>query len=154
MSDGVGHRAIRICRYEGGFLMADLLVTQLINEAIKVREQAYAPYSKFKVGAALLGKSGKIYTGCNVENASYGATICAERNAVAKAVSEGERLFTALAVVTDCDPPGAPCGICRQFLSEFGLDLRIILANFKGEIIESNLREYLPVAFTPDSLND
>lgn len=134
--------------------MADLLVTQLINEAIKVREQAYAPYSKFKVGAALLGKSGKIYTGCNVENASYGATICAERNAVAKAVSEGERLFTALAVVTDCDPPGAPCGICRQFLSEFGLDLRIILANFKGEIIESNLREYLPVAFTPDSLND
>ncbi len=154
MSDGVGHRAIRICRYEGGFLMADLLVTQLINEAIKVREQAYAPYSKFKVGAALLGKSGKIYTGCNVENASYGATICAERNAAAKAVSEGERLFTALAVVTDCDPPGAPCGICRQFLSEFGLDLRIILANFKGEIIESNLREYLPVAFTPDSLND
>lgn len=134
--------------------MPDSLATQLINEAIKVRELAYVPYSNFKVGAALLGKSGKIYTGCNVENASYGATICAERSAVVKAVSEGERSFTALAVVTDCNPPGAPCGICRQFLSEFGLDLRIILANLQGAIIEATLREYLPAAFTPDSLNE
>lgn len=134
--------------------MPDSLATQLINEAIKVRELAYAPYSNFKVGAALLGKSGKIYTGCNVENASYGATICAERSAVVKAVSEGERSFTALAVVTDCNLPGAPCGICRQFLSEFGLDLRIILANLQGAIIEATLREYLPAAFTPDSLNE
>lgn len=134
--------------------MSDSLATQLINEATKIRERAYAPYSNFKVGAALLGKSGKIYTGCNVENASYGATICAERSAVVKAVSEGERVFTALAVVTDCRKPGAPCGICRQFLSEFGLDLRIILANLQGVAIEATLGEYLPAAFTPDSLKD
>lgn len=133
--------------------MPDSVATQLINEAAKVRERAYAPYSNYKVGAALLGKSGKIYTGCNVENASYGAAICAERSAVVKAVSEGERMFTALAVVTDSPKPGAPCGICRQFLSEFGLDLRIILANLQGVTIESTLREYLPAAFTPDNLN-
>lgn len=134
--------------------MPDSLSARLIDEATKARERAYAPYSKFKVGAALLGKSGKIFTGCNVENASYGATICAERSAVVKAVSEGELSFTALAVVTDSRKPGAPCGICRQFLSEFGLDLRIILANLEGEIVESNLRDYLPAAFTPESLKD
>ena len=134
--------------------MPDSLAAQLINEARKVRERAYAPYSNFKVGAALLGKSGAVYTGCNVENASYGAAICAERSAVVKAISEGERSFTALAVVTDSRKPGAPCGICRQFLSEFGLDLWIILANLDGVIVESNLRDYLPAAFTPESLKD
>lgn len=134
--------------------MDNPLLTQLISEATKVREQAYAPYSQYKVGAAVLGKSGKIYTGCNVENASYGAAICAERSAVVKAVSEGERSFAALAVVTDGEQPGAPCGICRQFLSEFGLDLPIILANLRGKIIESNLRQYFPAPFTPDSLNE
>jgi cytidine deaminase len=140
--------------FERVMVMPDTIATQLIDAAKKVREQAYAPYSNFKVGAALLGKSGKIYTGCNVENASYGATICAERSAAVKAVSEGERAFTALAVVTDSTKPGAPCGICRQFLSEFGLDLRIILANLQGQTIESTLRDYLPAAFTPDSLKD
>lgn len=132
--------------------MHDPLITQLINAAIQVRERAYAPYSKYKVGAALLGKSGKIYTGCNVENASYGATICAERSAVVQAVAAGEQSFTTLVVVIDSQKPGSPCGICRQFLSEFGVDLKLILANLHEEIIETTLREYYPAPFTTDSL--
>ena len=132
--------------------MDESMVTRLINEAIKVREQAYAPYSHFKVGAALLGKSGKIYLGCNVENASYGATICAERTAAVKAVSEGERSFEALAVVTDSQRPGSPCGICRQFLAEFGLDLKLFLGNLDGEVIEATLADYFPAPFIPESL--
>ncbi|HEX7713078.1 MAG TPA: cytidine deaminase [Bacillota bacterium] len=120
---------------------------RLIAAATEVRERAYTPYSHYKVGAALLGKSGRIYTGCNVENVSYGATICAERSAVVKAVSEGETTFTALAVIADGDLPASPCGICRQFLSEFGGDLRLILANLRGERKEITLRELLPQAF-------
>ena len=134
-------------------MMRDPLITQLINAAIQVRERAYAPYSKYKVGAALLGKSGKIYTGCNVENASYGATICAERSAVVQAVSEGEHSFITLVVVTDSQKPGSPCGICRQFLSEFGVDLKLILVNLHEEIIETTLRDYFPAPFTPASLH-
>lgn len=132
--------------------MEETLKAKLIEEAMKVREKAYVPYSKYKVGAALLGGSGRIYTGCNVENASYGATICAERTAAVKAVSEGETFFKALAVVADSDIPSSPCGICRQFLAEFGTDLALILVNLKGDRIESTLAEYLPAAFTPKYL--
>lgn len=126
---------------------------ELIKAAQQVRELAYAPYSKYKVGAALLGKSGRIYTGCNVENASYGATICAERAAVVKAVSDGEQDFQALAVVVDGEVPSSPCGICRQFLAEFGTGLGLILVNLKGDRIDSTLEEYLPEAFTPKRLS-
>ncbi len=126
---------------------------ELIQSALQAREAAYTPYSHYKVGAALLGKSGRIYTGCNVENASYGATICAERVAVVKAVSEGEKEFEALAVAVDGDEPGSPCGICRQFLAEFGTGLRLILVNLKGDRLDSTLEEYLPNAFTPKRLS-
>jgi cytidine deaminase len=126
---------------------------ELIQKAFQAREAAYAPYSRYKVGAALLGKSGRIYTGCNVENASYGATICAERVAATKAVSEGELQFEALAVAVDGDEPGSPCGICRQFLAEFGTGLRLILVNLKGVRVDSTLEKYLPEAFTPKRLS-
>ena len=122
--------------------------TELIQAAIQARLAAYAPYSNFKVGAALLGKSGRVYTGCNVENASYAATICAERAAAVKAVSEGEREFEALAVVAEGEAPVSPCGICRQFLAEFGTGLRLILMNLKGERIDTTLEAYLPQAFS------
>lgn len=126
---------------------------ELIGIALQAREAAYAPYSRYKVGAALLGKSGRIYTGCNVENASYGASICAERTAAVKAVSEGEREFEALAVAVDGEEPGSPCGICRQFLAEFGTGLRLILVNLKGDCVDATLDEYLPEAFTPKRLS-
>lgn len=122
----------------------------LIAKAMKAREQAYAPYSHFTVGAALLGKSGRVYTGCNVENASYGLSICAERAAVFKAVSEGERDFKAIAVVTEKGV--TPCGACRQVLMEFGEDMQVIVANESGEYRVLTLRELLPEAFTPENL--
>lgn len=120
----------------------------LIAAAARVREHAYVPYSKFKVGAALLGASGRVYTGCNVENASSGATICAERTAVVKAVSEGERDFVALAVVTDVPQPASPCGICRQVLVEFNPELPVIMANLRGEYRVERVSGLLPQAFT------
>ena len=125
---------------------------ELIRIAVEARKKAYAPYSNYQVGAALLGKSGRIYNGCNVENASYGATICAERVAAVKAISEGETGFTALAVAAEGKEPVAPCGICRQFLAEFGLDLFLILANLDGKRIETTLEQYLPASFGPKSL--
>lgn len=121
---------------------------RLIELAKGVREQAYAPYSRFLVGAALLGRSGRVYTGCNVENASYPAGICAERCAVAKAVSEGEREFSAIAVVGDTEGPCAPCGICRQVLAEFGPDIQVIMANLKGNVKVVAAADLLPGAFT------
>jgi cytidine deaminase len=122
----------------------------LIAEAMKAREKAHAPYSRFAVGAALLAKSGRIYTGCNVENASYGLSTCAERVAVFKAVSEGERDFEAIAVVTEKGVP--PCGACRQVLMEFGEDIQVIVANGAGEYRVFALQELLPEAFTPEHL--
>jgi len=111
-----------------------------------VRIEAYAPYSKFAVGAALLTKSGRIITGCNVENLSFGLTICAERAAVFTAVAMGEREFEAIAVVADSKTPVTPCGACRQVLAEFAADLPICSANLEGERFESTLRELLPRA--------
>lgn len=120
---------------------------QLLATARAAREKAYAPYSHYKVGAALRAASGKIYTGCNIENASYGATICAERVAACSAIAAGEKEFLTLAVVTDGPTPGPPCGMCRQFLAEFAPELPIILGNLQGDVVKGNLRDYLPQAF-------
>jgi len=126
---------------------------QLIEMARQVRELAYAPYSHFPVGAALLGRSGRVYTGCNVENASYPLTICAEQAAITKAVSEGEREFKAIAVMTATG--ATPCGACRQILREFGGpdgDLRVIVADTEGRVRTFTIAELLPAGFTPDQL--
>jgi cytidine deaminase len=126
---------------------------QLIEMARQVRELAYAPYSHFPVGAALLGRSGRVYTGCNVENASYPLTICAEQAAITKAVSEGEREFEAIAVMTATG--ATPCGACRQILREFGGpdgDLRVIVADTEGRVRTFTIAELLPAGFTPDQL--
>ncbi len=125
---------------------------ELINLAKKAREKAYAPYSHFKVGAALLTKDGQAFTGCNVENSSFGASMCAERVAIFKAISMGERTFTEIAIVTDAEDPAMPCGICRQVLSEFVQDIKIYAANLKGKIKETTLKELLPYAFTKKDL--
>jgi cytidine deaminase len=120
---------------------------RLIDAAKKARENAHAPYSKFKVGAAILTGDGNIYSACNVENASYGGSVCAERNAVASAVAAGEKTFVQLAIVTQSDPPAAPCGLCRQVLVEFCDDLPILLCNPQGEIVRTSLRELQPLPF-------
>jgi cytidine deaminase len=124
--------------------------TELIDLARKARKRAYAPYSHYRVGAALLGKSGTVYTGCNVENASYSHTVCAERTAVLKAVSEGETEFEAIAVVTRNG--GSPCGACRQVLSEFSPELIIYIADKDGEYRTTTLKQLLPDSFTPAHL--
>ncbi len=123
----------------------------LIRAAKEAREKAYSPYSNFKVGAAVVTPSGKIYSGCNVENVSYGLTNCAERTAIYKAVSEGEHSFIALAVVADTEGPVAPCGACRQVIAEFGIE-QIILGNIKGHTKILSLEEILPYAFTKNDL--
>ena len=123
---------------------------ELIAHAREVRRRAYAPYSHYAVGAALLGKSGRIYEGVNVENASYPVGICAERAAVFQAVSEGEREFEAIAVVSANG--GSPCGACRQVLSEFGLDTLVIAADSHGNYVEKTVAEWLPGAFGPGDL--
>jgi cytidine deaminase len=129
----------------------DELRKKLVEAAMHVRQWAYAPYSNYPVGAALLSASGKIYDGVNVESVAFPTTICAERVAIFKAVSEGEREFSAMAVVTRNG--GAPCGACRQVMAEFGLDWIVLIANEQGEIIrETTLRELLPDAFTPQDL--
>jgi cytidine deaminase len=124
--------------------------SELIERARKSRECAYAPYSKFKVGAALLTKGGKVYTGANIENATFGLTVCAERVALFKAITDGEKKFVKIAVVADKDEPITPCGACRQVLSEFASDLKIICANLKGKTIRYSLRKLLPEAFVKD----
>ena len=119
----------------------------IVNAAKEAREHAHAPYSKFKVGAALLTEEGNVYAGCNVENASYGASVCAERNAVAQAVLVGEKEFMRLAVVTQTSPPSAPCGLCRQVLVEFCDDLPILLCNPEGEFVRTTLKDLQPLPF-------
>ncbi len=122
----------------------------LITLAAQARQRAYAPYSHYRVGAALLTASGKVYTGCNIENVSYGLTVCAERVAALKAVSEGEREFIAIAVVTEHGGP--PCGACRQVLAEFGPDMRVLATDASGNHRIYTLRELLPVPFRPSDL--
>ncbi len=120
---------------------------KLVEAALAAREKAFAPFSGFKVGAALQTESGKIFTGCNIENASYGLTLCAERVAIFKAVSEGERDFTNLAVVADTDSLTPPCGACRQIIWEFCGDAEIILSNLDGKVEVMKMKELLPRAF-------
>ena len=120
---------------------------ELINMAEKAMEKAYAPYSKFKVGAALLCADGRVYTGCNIENASYGASNCAERTAVFKAISEGKREFIKIAIVSSGGDFTYPCGICRQVLSEFMPNGSIVLFSKEQGIKEFTLNELLPYAF-------
>jgi cytidine deaminase len=123
----------------------------LIDAAVQARQWAYAPYSHYAVGAALLTASGRVYDGVNVENAAYPTTICAERVAVFKAVSEGERDFLAIAVATANS--GSPCGSCRQVLAEFGLDTVVLIADAEGKLaLETTVRDLLPGAFTPKDL--
>jgi cytidine deaminase len=125
---------------------------QLIEAALSARLSAYAPYSKYLVGAAVQTKSGKIYTGANVENAAYPDSICAERVAIFKAVTDGERDFKAIAVATE--DGGMPCGSCRQVLAEFSPNVDVIVVNEKGGVVhESPLHELLPGAFGPGNLN-
>ncbi len=122
----------------------------LIQQAIAARELAYAPYSNYKVGAALLTAEGKIYRGCNVENASYGPSMCAERVAVFKAVSEGHKNFEAIAIVTVNG--GAPCGVCRQVLREFAPNLTVIISDLEGTYQLFTLADLLPHSFGPEHL--
>ena len=131
--------------------LSDEIRQQLIEAAMHARRWAYAPYSHYAVGAALITESGKIYDGVNVENAAYPTTICAERVAVFKAVSEGERVFNAIAVVTSNG--GTPCGSCRQVLAEFGTDTVVIVADENGLVVSENtVSELLPGAFLPNDL--
>ncbi|MBC8448461.1 MAG: cytidine deaminase [Chloroflexi bacterium] len=127
-----------------------MIPEQLIGLAQDARQRAYAPYSRFAVGAALLGRSGRVYAACNVENVSYGLSICAERAAVFKAVSEGEREFEALAVVTSCGGP--PCGACRQVLAEFNYQMPVYVADAEGRYRTFTVEELLPGAFMPEDL--
>lgn len=123
---------------------------ELIAAACAERQHSYSPYSRFRVGAALRGKSGTIYLGTNVENASFGLAICAERSAVVRAVSDGEQEFEAIAICADGPEPTAPCGACRQVLLEFGPRMQVLLAGedgLQGEVLEMTVGDLLPHAF-------
>lgn len=131
-------------------MLNEEIAQDLVRRAIAARRLAYVPYSKFPVGAALLTRSGKIYSGCNVENASYGLTVCAERVAIWKAISEGETEFVALAVATNIG--GSPCGACRQVMAEFAPDMPVLIADLSGQATATSVAELLPLAFTPQHL--
>ena len=132
---------------------------QLVREALEAMHFAYVPYSGFTVGAALLTKSGKVYRGCNIENAAYGPSNCAERTAIFKAVSEGEREFAAIAIVGSMEGesntlPTGPCGVCRQVMAEFcSLDMPVIIAKSPADYITMTLGELLPLSFGPANLH-
>lgn len=131
-------------------MLNEEIAQDLVSRAIAARRQAYVPYSSFPVGAALLTKSGKIYTGCNIENASYGLTVCAERVAIWKAVSEGETEFSGLAVATSIG--GSPCGACRQVMAEFAPDMPVLIADLSGRFAAYSVADLLPLAFGPEHL--
>lgn len=128
------------------------LVQRMIDLAVKQMDFSYVPYSHFHVGAALLAQDGKLYGGCNIENAAYGPTNCAERTAVFKAVSEGYRKFKRIAIATSGEKISGPCGVCRQVLNEFAPNIEIILINKNGETKEFTLPELLPHSFGPADL--
>jgi len=126
----------------------DISDDELIDLAARAREMAHAPYSRFNVGAALIASDGRVFTGCNVENSTYSLSVCAERVAVLKAVSEGSLQIARIAVVADTDRPTPPCGSCRQMMWEFGKpDTEVLLANLKGEVQKSTLAELYPLSF-------
>ncbi|EIT84799.1 cytidine deaminase [Fictibacillus macauensis ZFHKF-1] len=126
----------------------------LIEQAVKARQKAYVPYSKFQVGAALLTENDLLFLGCNVENASYGLTNCAERTAIFKAVSEGEQTIKAMAIVGDTEGPISPCGACRQVIAEFcNEQTKIYLANLNGDVQETTINELLPGYFSSKDLH-
>ena len=128
-------------------------VQDLMKQAIEAREKSYSPYSKFKVGAAILTEDGTIYEGCNIENASYGLSMCAERTAIFKAVSEGSDSIETVVVVGDTEGPISPCGACRQVIAEFaGKDFTLILANLNGDTKVMTKEEMLPYGFSPKDL--
>ncbi len=132
-------------------MKTDEVTQKLIDAALKVRENAYAPYSGYAVGAAVLADSGTVYTGANVENAAYPMTICGERNAIFHAVAEGERNFTRIVIATRNG--GAPCGACRQVMAEFAPEMEVLLVDEQGTICrQTTVSELLPGAFTPKSL--
>ncbi len=123
-----------------------MTVQELINKAKEAKTHAYAPYSNFSVGAAIETESGKVYTGCNVENSSFGLSMCAERVAIFKAVSEGETKFKRIAIVADTKGPVSPCGACRQVMAEFG-NFEVILSNENGNVEKTTVEELLPGSF-------
>ncbi|GIN96322.1 cytidine deaminase [Siminovitchia terrae] len=128
---------------------------QLMKEAVRAKEKAYAPYSNFPVGAALLTKDGTIYHGCNIENASYGLTNCAERTVIFKALSEGDKAFEMLVVTANTDRPVPPCGACRQVIAEHcSQDMKVILTNSKGDVQEFTVGDLLPFAFSAGDMNE
>jgi len=133
-------------------LPSDRIWTTLAERAMGAMERAYAPYSGFRVGAALLASDGSVTEGCNVENAAYPAGICAERAAVAAAVTRGLRSFRALVIATEAESPAPPCGMCRQVLMEFAPDLELVSVTRRGAEARWSLAELLPHAFTPTSL--
>jgi cytidine deaminase len=126
--------------------------SELVKYAKIAMENAYVPYSNFRVGAALLTENNEIYTGCNIENAAYGSTNCAERTALFKAVSEGKRKFKRIAIISDSEHFTYPCGICRQVLAEFSVNIEVIVANNKGEFKVHKFSDILPYAFTNEDL--
>lgn len=128
------------------------VIKRLIQEGIKARKNTYSPYSKFPVGAAVLAGSGKYYGGCNVENASYGLTCCAERTAIFRAVASGEKKIRAISVVYDKKAYGSPCGACRQVIREFGKEMPIIQATLTGKYKIISLNDLLPDSFGPEAL--
>lgn len=125
---------------------------ELVQKALDMRQYSYAPYSNFRVGAALECDDGTVYGGCNVENAAYGSSFCAERTALVKAVSEGHHRFVRLAVAGDSEDYCWPCGACRQMLREFGADLEVLVANREGEFTALTLAELLPHSFGPETM--
>lgn len=142
-----------VSSFQKGRMVVD--TKQLIEEAKVAREKAYVPYSKFKVGAALLTVDGKIYHGCNIENAAYSMCNCAERTAIFKAYSEGDTQYSLLAVVADTKRPVPPCGACRQVISELcSKDMKVVLSNLKGDIQEITVGDLLPGAFSPEDLHE
>jgi cytidine deaminase len=137
------------------FHASSALTALLLNKALQVREKSYSPYSECKVGAALRSKSGKIYVGCNVENSSIGATVCAERGAIQTAIAaEGHLEIAELAVISDASPAWMPCGLCRQVLSEFGKDFLVTASNLKGETQSTPFSKLYPSSFTADEMRE
>lgn len=135
---------VKLPERKSGIKITQVTDLELLNKSIEAAKRAYAPYSKFLVGAVLATKDGQLFEGCNVENVSFGLTICAERNAVFAAVAAGYREFTKIVIATDLPEPASPCGACRQVLCEFNPDIEIVLGTFGGKMVSHRLSELLP----------